>query len=102
MGQSAVLRESQDPEVEAAVTWLDEAGLAAPAYLLLHGLRPLSFVGGQGLLFVQPMLPFGKWRLAAERWAALLEDRCRLERLLQALEACLSSPRSNERQERAG
>jgi len=85
-----------DQDIETTATWLEEVGLAGPAYLLLHGLRPLSFVGGQGLLFLQPMLPFGTWREAAERLAGLIEDRSRLNTLLETLEARLDGKRRKE------
>ncbi len=78
-----------DRDVEDTATWLQEVGLAGPAYLVLYGMRPLSFVGGQSLLFLQPLLPVGKWRLAAGRFAELLGDRSRLDALLESLEARL-------------
>lgn len=83
-------------DIETTATWLEEVGLAGPAYLLLHGLRPISFVGGQGLLFLQPMLPFGTWREAAERLAGLIEDRSRLDILLETLEARLHGKQRKE------
>lgn len=98
--QSRVLQAgSQDQDVETTAAWLDEVGLTGPAYLLLHGLRPLSFVGGQGLLFLQPMLPLGTWRAAAERLAGMFEDRSRLDVLLGALEARLSGSKDKRRKE---
>ncbi len=86
-------------DVEAAAARLDETGWAAPAYLLLQSLRPLSFVGGQGLLFLQPFLPFARARSAIDKLAALLSDRSRLEALLAALETRLRS-RGTQGQER--
>lgn len=85
-----------DEDIAAAVAWLDEVGLAGPAYLLLHGLRPLSFVGGQGLLFLEPLLPFATWRAAAERLAGLIEDRSRLDSFLETLETRLAGKRRKE------
>lgn len=71
------------------VTWLQEAGLAGPAYLLFAGLRPLSFVGSQGLLFLQPLLPRAQWRSRAGNLSEILGDHSRLEMLLAALDARL-------------
>jgi hypothetical protein len=82
--------EVRHDDIESTVTWLDDVGLAGPAYVVLHGLRPLSFVGGQGLLFLQPLLPLGKWRSSAERLAGILADRPRLDSLLTALEGRLA------------
>ena len=93
--------EIRHDDIESTVTWLEDAGLAGPAYLLLHGLRPLSFVSGQGLLFLQPLLPFGKWRSSAERLAQFLEDRPRLDSLLTALEGRLGRPRGARDKENA-
>ena len=81
-----------DAEVESSATWLQEAGLAGPAFLLLQGLRPLSFVGGQGLLLVQPLLPVERWRSTAGQLADILEDRSRLDALLATLETRLQGP----------
>lgn len=83
--------EMKDLDIEAAVARLDETGWAGPAYLLLQSLRPLSFLGGQGLLFLQPFLPFAQARSAIGRLAELLSDRSRLEALLAALETRLRS-----------
>lgn len=83
--------ETKGLDVEAAAARLVETGWAGPTYLLLQSLRPLSFLGGQGLLFLQPFLPFARARSAVSRLAELLSDRSRLEALLSALEARLRS-----------
>lgn len=83
--------ESEGLDVEAAAARLDESGWAGPAYLLLQSLRPLSFLGGQGLLFLQPFLPFDRARSAMGRLAELLSDRSCMEALLAALETRLRS-----------
>lgn len=75
--------------VESMTKWLQDAGLVGPAYLLLSGLRPLSFVGGQGLLFLQPFLPHAPWRSRVDALAEVLNDRSQLELLLAALDARL-------------
>lgn len=91
----------RDAEVESLVAWLQEVGLAGPAFLLLHGLRPLAFVGGQGLLFVQPLLPLERWRSSVGRLAEILEDRSRLENLLVVLERQLQGSTGRPGKERA-
>ncbi len=90
-----------DHDVESTAAWLHEVGLAGPAYLLLHGLRPLSFVGEQSLLFLQPLLPHGRWRAAVERIAGVLGDRRRVEELLTSLEARVRGPGGARRKENA-
>lgn len=89
-----------DSEVEAAVTFLQQAGLAGPAYLLLRGFRPVASLGGHGLLFLQPMLPLERWRRGAERFAGLLTDGSRLDALLTSLEERLREPGNAEQEER--
>ena len=93
--------EHRDHDVESTAAWLQEIGLAGPAYLLLCGLRPLSFIGGQSLLFLEPLLPYGRWRAAAERIAGVLDDRRRVEALLASLEARLRGPRDAPSKENA-
>ncbi len=85
----SVLVDPGDKDTERFAAWLNEVGLAGPAYLLLQGLRPISFLGGQGMLFLQPFLPVEKWRSAAGRLAGILDDRSRLDDLLALLEARL-------------
>ncbi len=86
---SSVLVEQGDKDTQGFAAWLQEVGLAEPAYLLLQGLRPISFLGGQGMLFLQPFLPVEKWRSAAGRLAGILDDRSRLDNLLALLEVRL-------------
>ena len=88
-------------EIEATLGWLQDAGLVGPAYLFLAGLRPLSFVGGQGLLFLQPLLPHAPWRSRAGALAEVLNDRSRLEALLAALERRLHSQGGRPGKEKA-
>jgi hypothetical protein len=87
--------------IDSLADWLQEAGLVGPAYLLLSGLRPLSFVGGQGLLFLQPLLPRAQWRSRAETLAGILGDRPRLEMLLTALDVRLRGQRGWQGKEKA-
>ncbi len=81
------------------LAWLEQAGLAGPAYLLLQTLRPVSFLLGQGALFVQPLLPLNRWRRTAGRLAALLNDRAHVEAFLTVLEAHLHDQGRSQRKE---
>jgi len=85
--------EREDREAEASAAWLDDAGLAGPAYLFLQGLRPLAYVGGQSLLFLQPLFPLGRWRERAGLLAGILGDRSRFEAFLSSLERRLRGRR---------
>lgn len=60
----------------------------------------MTFLFGQGLLFLQPLLPRQRWRQAAGRWAEILADRARLEVFLTALETHLYDCVDKQEEER--
>jgi hypothetical protein len=60
--------------------------LASPALLVLETGKPLSFLGNQALVFLDPMV---RAFLAApdyDLFLKLLEDRSRVERLIEVIE----------------
>ena len=60
-------------------------GLSTPVAAFLELLKPLSFVGRQVLLLIEPLLgPFAG--TASRRYARLLEDGRGVERLLERLD----------------
>lgn len=66
--------------------YLRRNGLATPALMLLQIARPLSFLGSQSLLLIQPILPVQRWQAGIGQTACALEDEAawtRLEKLLQ-------------------
>jgi hypothetical protein len=66
--------------------YLRRHGLATPALMLLQIARPLSFLGSQSLLLIQPILPVQRWQAGIGQTARALEDEAtwtRLEKLLQ-------------------
>ena len=72
--------------LQRAATYLRRQGLATPALMLLQIARPLSFIGGQCLLVMQPAVPVQGWQAWIGRTAHALEDETtwtRLENLLQ-------------------
>lgn len=79
--------ESSPSEIEELAQRINNAGLNTPARLLLGAGRPLSFVGSQFLLALQPIagLSFGKDE-AVGRYSRLLEDRANIDSLLAQLE----------------
>jgi hypothetical protein len=60
-------------------------GLAAPAIAFLEANKPLSFVGSQALLMLQPIADMFIARELTMDLADLLADRERLERLVDRL-----------------
>jgi|GEM_PF-1560643 hypothetical protein len=95
-------RGPNDGEQAQMVHWLNRRGLAGPAYLLLQGVRPLSFLGSQALLLVQPLLPFEPWRRRVGTLARWLEEPEDLEGLLGALEGVLQHERGRPGKEDTG
>ena len=72
--------------LEHAADRIRAAGLGPLALLLLESLRPLLFVGAQGLHFLKPFLGLFLDESRLERRIALLEDRRRVARFLDRLE----------------
>ncbi len=76
-----------DALVERLVRLVDRWGLATPAVFFLEANKPLSFIGSQALLLLQPMTDlFMAPQLTADL-AALFADRDRLETLISRLES---------------
>jgi len=78
--------------VSSLVEWIAARGLGIPAVLFLEAHKPLAAVGGQALLFLQPLVgfvgPMLGWShdesLLAD-YAALLEDPENVDRILDHL-----------------
>jgi len=66
--------------------WLVQRRLETPAILFLESVRPLSFVGAQGMHFLEPFARAVFDVKDYERLARMLERRENLERLVQAIE----------------
>lgn len=64
---------------------LDRLGLASSARLLLLGLRPLGWLGGQALWAAQPVLALFGAGAPTARLARTLEDEARCAALIAAL-----------------
>ena len=62
-------------------------GLGVPAVFLLESSKPLSFVGSQVLIFLQPFVEAFLTIRSYQRFAHLMEDRKNLELLIQRIEA---------------
>ena len=61
-------------------------GLVAPAIAFLEANKPMSFVGSQALLMLQPITDFFVARELTSDLVTLLADRSRVEQLVARLE----------------
>jgi hypothetical protein len=61
--------------------------LVTPAIAFLHMHKPLSFVGSQAFLMLQPLLDAWLPRDLTSDWVTLMADRTQVERLIARLEA---------------
>jgi hypothetical protein len=76
--------------------------LSVPAILFLESSKPLSFVGSQFLVFMEPFVKTFFTSALYDRFAALMEDRENYERLIQKIEAREAASRSRGKGTKAG
>ena len=79
-----------DPLAERLADLIVRWRLATPAIAFLEANKPLSFVGSQALLMLQPMTDLFVTRELTTDLVALLADRDRLETLIARLEVAQS------------
>lgn len=60
--------------------------MAVPAILFLESSKPLSFVGSQFLVFMEPFVKTFFTATLYDRFATLMEDREQYERLIRTIE----------------
>ena len=74
--------------------------LTAPAIFFLETVKPLSFVGSQAMVFLQPVIqavfPFRSYN----EFSVMMEDRKNVEALLCEMERLESEDRERRRRER--
>ena len=91
--------EMSDDELLAAVAKrVVRMGLAVPAVFFLESTKPLSFVGSQVLVFLEPFVAAFLSVRNYQRFARLMEDRRNLERLIQKVEMLDEEARAEEKQ----
>jgi hypothetical protein len=73
--------------IERTARRITDWKLTAPAVAFLQVNKPLSFVGSQVLLMLQPMLDVFVTRQLTTEWATLMADRDQIEVLIARLEA---------------
>jgi hypothetical protein len=98
---SAASEMSDEELIDAVAKRVVRMGLAVPAVFFLESTKPLSFVGSQVLVFLQPFVEAFLTIRNYQRFAALMEDRENIERLIQRVEALDEEARAAEKQARA-
>jgi len=73
--------------IERVAKLVVDRQMAVPAVLLIESGKPLSFLGGQALRFLEPSLKALLDRPEVATAAGLLEDREKLDLLLRRIEA---------------
>lgn len=76
-------------------------GLAVPAVFFLESVKPLSFIGSQALVFFEPFVKAFLDLKSYDRFAALMEDRANLEKLMTMIEERDAERVRKEREEKA-
>jgi hypothetical protein len=76
----------RDHLIENLAHRLDSWRLTTPAIAFLEAHKPLGFFASQTLLVLQPLLTLLLGDVSVEEYAALLEDRNGVERVIDRLE----------------
>ena len=86
MTAAAVWREEE--LIDRLVNWIVRQGMVTPAVFLLEINKPFSFLGGQALWMLQPLLGSAVGHDLVAAYARLLENPTNIDRLLASLESC--------------
>ncbi len=77
-----------------------ERRLTAPAVFFLESMKPLSFVGSQAMIFLQPVIqaifPFRSYN----EFSVMMEDRKNVEELICEMERLEAEDRERRRREK--
>lgn len=77
---------TDDELLDRVAREITSRGMAVPAILFLESSKPLSFVGSQFLLFMEPFVKTFFTTTLYDRFAALMEDRDQYEALIRKIE----------------
>jgi hypothetical protein len=86
--------------IDAVASRVVRMGLAVPAIFFLESTKPLSYVGSQVLVFLEPFVKGVLTVASYDRFVALLEDRSNLEALLRRIEDFDEEAREREKEEK--
>jgi len=92
--------EEDDEVVRKVAEKLVNMRLTVPAIFLLESSKPLAFLGGQLLVFLEPFIQTLFNFKQYQRFAFLMEDRDNWERLLRKIEDLEEESKQREREDK--
>jgi len=98
--EQTTLSEEDAQLIESVATRIVRLRMAVPAVFFLESAKPLSFVGSQALVFMEPILKAFLTLPQYGRFARLLEERDNVERLIQSVERLDREQLDREKAER--
>jgi hypothetical protein len=93
--------EADEALLQAIATRIVRMGLAVPAVFFLESSKPLSFIGSQALVFLEPFVKAFLNLKSYDRFVALMEERQSVERLIQKVERSEEERAKAEREQKA-
>ena len=86
--------------IDAVAARVVRMGLAVPAIFFLESTKPLSYVGSQALVFLEPFVKSILTVASYDHFVALLEDRSNIEKLLRRIEDMDEEARERENEQK--
>ncbi len=86
--------------IDAVAGRVVRMGLAVPAIFFLESTKPLSYIGSQVLVFLEPFVKSVLTVSSYDRFVTLLEDRANVEKLLRRIEDLDEAAREREKEEK--
>lgn len=90
--------EEDEKLLDAVAERVVRMGMAVPAIFFLESTKPLSYIGSQALVFLEPFVKSFLNLRSYDRFVALLEDRKNIERLLRKIEDRDEQAREDEKE----
>jgi hypothetical protein len=90
--------EEDEKLLEAVAERVVRMGMAVPAIFFLESTKPLSYIGSQALVFLEPFVKSFLNLASYDRFVALLEDRQNIEKLLRKIEDRDEASREREKE----
>jgi hypothetical protein len=92
---------TDDELLDAVARRVVRMSLAVPSIFMLESTKPLSFVGSQVLVFLEPFIQAFLTIRHYQQFTRMLEDRRNVEKLIQRIEAFDEDARRAEKERKA-